>query len=54
MYQKDAANTALIEQLDAMVPNLDIDSLKQAPITVPVLELQLELGLFLAHSVRTL
>jgi hypothetical protein len=28
--------------LDALVPDLDIDSLKQALITVPVIELQLE------------
>jgi hypothetical protein len=40
--KRDAASKALAERLDALVPNLDIDSLKKALITVPVIELQLE------------
>jgi hypothetical protein len=40
--KKDAASKALSKILDALVPNLNINSLKQGPITVPVIELQLE------------
>jgi hypothetical protein len=39
--KKETAAKALAEKLDALIPNLDVDSLKQATATVPIIESQL-------------
>ena len=40
--KKEATSKALAEKLNALVPNLNVDSLQEATMTVPVIELQLE------------